>query len=149
VVPSRSRYVYDDAGRRGGLVGGASFVIAGDQNSDPFDGDSTPGAAQQLLDNPRVDDRFVPASEGGPDAAARNGGANLTHLGDPAFDTADFADTAPGNLRVDYVLASKGLRVVDGAVFWPVSTDPLFPLVGDFPSSDHRMVWIDVVVPRR
>src|SRR5829696_9992328 len=33
-----SRYIYDDAGRRGGLGGGRSFVIAGDQNSDPLDG---------------------------------------------------------------------------------------------------------------
>jgi hypothetical protein len=39
VVPSRSRYLYDDQGGRGGLRRGASFVIMGDQNSDPFDGD--------------------------------------------------------------------------------------------------------------
>jgi hypothetical protein len=31
-------------------------------------------------------------------------------------------------------------------VFWPLSTDPLFRLVGTFPfpTSDHRPVWIDV-----
>src|SRR5919106_679782 len=57
VRPGRaSRYIYDDEGRRGGLDPGASFVIAGDQNSDPLDGDSIPGAVQQLLDNPRVND---------------------------------------------------------------------------------------------
>jgi hypothetical protein len=51
VTPGRtSAYVYDDAGRRGGLEPGALFVIAGDQNSDPLDGDSVPGAAQQLID---------------------------------------------------------------------------------------------------
>jgi hypothetical protein len=150
--PHRSRYIYDDAGRRGGLAPGARFVIAGDLNSDPFDGDSVPGAAQQLLDHPRISDRFVPASPGGPAAADRQGGANLDHLGDPRFDTADFADTAPGNLRVDYLLPSRGLRVRDGGVFWPTPTDPLFRLVGDFdptlpggfPTSDHRAVWIDV-----
>ncbi|MET1019719.1 MAG: endonuclease/exonuclease/phosphatase family protein, partial [Microterricola sp.] len=77
------------------------------------------------------------------------GGANLTHLSDPRFDTADFADTAPGNLRADYVLPSKNLRIDDAAVFWPLSTDPLFRLVGTFPfpSSDHRLVWVDVSVP--
>ncbi|GLZ05574.1 hypothetical protein Acsp03_30400 [Actinomadura sp. NBRC 104412] len=62
------------------------------------------------------------------------------------FDTADFADGAPGNLRADYVLPSKGLRPVRGAVFWPLSSDPLSRLTGTFPfpGSDHRLVWIDV-----
>jgi hypothetical protein len=33
-------------------------------------------------------------------------------------------------------------------VFWPTSNDPLFHLVGTFPfpTSDHRLVWIDVRV---
>jgi hypothetical protein len=42
--PSRGRYIYDDKGERGGLRPGERFVIAGDQNSDPLDGDSIPGA---------------------------------------------------------------------------------------------------------
>jgi hypothetical protein len=144
-----SAYIYDDAGRRGGLTPGARFVIAGDQNSDPLDGDSVPGAAQLLLDHPRVNTSVTPASDGAVDAAERQGGANLSHRGDPAFDTADFADSAPGNLRADYVLPSRPLRFVDAAVFWPTADDPLFRLVGDFPfpSSDHRLVWIDVAVP--
>jgi 3-phytase len=144
-----SAYIYDDAGKRGGLTPGATFVIAGDQNADPIDGDSVSGAAQLLLEHPRVNTSVVPASGGGVDAAERQGGANLTHRGDPALDTADFADSAPGNLRVDYVLPSRPLRFVDAAVFWPTADDPLFRLVGDFPfpSSDHRLVWIDVAVP--
>jgi hypothetical protein len=150
VTPGQaSAYIYDDAARRGGLAPGARFVIAGDQNADPLDGDSVPGAAQLLLDHPRVNTSVTPASEGAVDASERQGGANLTHRGDPAFDTADFADSAPGNLRVDYVLPSRPLRILDGAVFWPTAEDPLFRLVGDFPfpSSDHRLVWIDVAVP--
>jgi Endonuclease/Exonuclease/phosphatase family len=144
-----SDYIYDDAGGRGGLTPGARFVIAGDQNSDPLDGDSVPGAAQLLLEHPRVNTSVTPASDGAVDAAERQGGANLTHRGDPALDTADFADSAPGNLRADYVLPSRPLRFVDAAVFWPTADDPLFRLVGDFPfpSSDHRLVWIDVAVP--
>jgi 3-phytase len=144
-----SAYIYDDAGKRGGLTPGARFVIAGDQNADPLDGDSVPGAAQLLLEHPRVNTSVTPASDGAVDAAERQGGANLTQRGDPAFDTADFADSAPGNLRVDYVLPSRPLRIVDAAVFWPTADDPLFRLVGDFPfpSSDHRLVWIDVAAP--
>jgi Endonuclease/Exonuclease/phosphatase family len=149
VLPSRSRYIYDDAGRRGGLEPGARFVIMGDQNSDPVDGDSIPGSAQLLLDNPRVNTSLTPSSPGAPEQSARQGGANLAHRGNPAFDTADFADVpGPGNLRADYVLPSKNLRMRGAGVFWPLSTDPLFRLVGTFPfpSSDHRLVWADVRV---
>jgi hypothetical protein len=150
VTPGKaSAYIYDDAGQRGGLAPGARFVIAGDQNADPLDGDSVPGAAQQLLEHPRVNTSATPSSDGAVDAAERQGGANLSHRGDPALDTADFADSAPGNLRVDYLLPSRPLRIVDAAVFWPTADDPLFRLVGDFPfpSSDHRLVWIDAAVP--
>ena len=144
-----SRYIYDDEGQSGGLKPGASFVIAGDQNSDPLDGDSIPGAIQQLIEHPRVNIKVTPDSEGAVEQSALQGGANLTHLSDPRFDTADFADTAPGNLRADYVLPSENLRIDDSAVFWPLSSDPLFRLVGTFPfpSSDHRLVWVDVSVP--
>jgi hypothetical protein len=145
----RSRYIYDDAGRRGGLSPGESFVIAGDLNSDPLDGDSIPGAAQQLLEHPRVNTSVTPASDGAVEQSALQGGANEDHLGDPRFDTADFADTDPGNLRADYVLPGKSLRINDAGVFWPTTDDPLFQLVGTFPfpSSDHRLVWVDVYVP--
>ena len=149
VIPSRSSYIYDDAGNYGGITPGDPFVIAGDQNSDPLDGDSIPGSIQQLLEHPLINTKVTPDSEGGPEQAVLQDAANDFHLGDPAFDTADFSDFAPGNLRADYVLPRKQLRIVDAGVFWPLSTDPLFPLVGTypFPSSDHRLVWVDVRVP--
>ena len=148
VIPARSGYVYDDGGVSGGLSAGSLFVIAGDMNADPFDGDSVAGAAQQLLENPRVNTSSTPSSAGGPEQALLQGGVNLEHRGDPAFDTADFAEP-PGNLRVDYVLPSKALRILDSGVFWPTTDDPLFSLVGTFPfpSSDHRLVWVDVAMP--
>ena len=150
VSPSRSHYIYDDNGRRGGIDRGEQFVIAGDQNSDPRDGDSIPGAIQQLLNHPLIVDRFTPSSTGGVWASETQGGANETHLTNPAFDTADFSDTAPGNLRVDYVLPSKRLGISGSGVFWPAEGEPHFELTGvfPFPSSDHRLVWVDVVVPR-
>jgi hypothetical protein len=155
--PFRGRYIYDDKGRRGGLLPGQRFVIAGDQNSDPLDGDSIPGATQQLLDHPLVNACCAPTSEGGPEAALLQGGANATHRSDPRFDTADFSDNAPGNLRADYVLPSWNMEIERGAVFWPVQADPLsrlsgvfdfatWGLVGGFPTSDHRLVWVDVRV---
>jgi hypothetical protein len=155
ITPGAGGYIYDDRGRRGGLDKGARFVIAGDQNSDPLDGDSIPGAIQQLLDNPRVNTSVTPSSPGGPEQAALQGRANATHRSDPAHDTADFNDAAPGNLRADYVLPDRSQRIKDSFVFWPRSDDPLFPLVGTFslsrlpdgngfPSSDHRLVAVDV-----
>jgi hypothetical protein len=158
ITPGRAGYIYDDAGRRGGLNLGELFVIAGDYNSDPVDGDSIPGSAQLLLEHTLVNTRLEPWSEGAVEAARLQGGANVNHKGDPAFDTADFADSAPGNLRADYVLPQRNLPLADARVFWPVQADPLFRLtgvfnsavwgpVGGFPTSDHRLVWIDVTVP--
>jgi Endonuclease/Exonuclease/phosphatase family len=146
ITPYRSDYIYDDQGRRGGLERKAEFVIAGDQNSDPLDGDSIPGSIQLLLDHPLVNTDETPESAGAVEQSALQGGANLTHRSDPRFDTADFADTAPGNLRADYVLPRKTLRIVDSGVFWPLASDPLFRLVGvfPFPTSDHKLVWVDL-----
>ena len=142
-------YIYDDAGNTGGLQPGSLFVIAGDQNSDPLDGDSIPGSIQQLIEHPLINTKVTPSSAGATEAALLQGRANTTHEGDPQFDTADFSDSAPGNLRADYVLPGKSLRIEDAGVFWPVQSDPLFRLTGvfPFPSSDHRAVWIDVFVP--
>ena len=49
-----AKYIYDDNGQQGGLGKGERFVIAGDQNSDPFDGDSIEGSAQLLLEHKLV-----------------------------------------------------------------------------------------------
>ncbi|MCD7437190.1 endonuclease/exonuclease/phosphatase family protein [Streptomyces lincolnensis] len=146
----RSAYLYDDQGVRGGLRPGARFVIAGDLNADPFDGDSYDHAVRQLLDHPAVRlPRTAPSSAGGVEAARVQGGANAAHRGNPAYDTADFGDGAPGNLRVDHVIPSRGLIPRANGVFWPTSDDPLYRLVGNgttVPTSDHRLVWQDVQV---
>jgi hypothetical protein len=143
-------WIVDDTGVTGGLAVDATFVIAGDLNADPLDGDSVDGAIQQLLDLDRVQDP-EPASEGGPNAAALQAAANATQQGDPALDTADFADDpAPGNLRTDYVLPADGVDIIDAGVFWPASGHPLANLVEGDPSisSDHRLVWVDVTLAR-
>lgn len=154
VGPGRrqARYIYDDEGEYGGIERGEPFVIAGDQNADPLDGDSVDHAIDQLLDHPRIVDP-EPASAGGVWAASQ-GGANDAHRGADALDTADFADTAPGNLRVDYVLPSRGTKVLGSGIFWPAKGEELFRLTGEYdravygptglPTSDHRQVWVDV-----
>jgi len=140
-------YIHDDSGRKGGLASGAHFVIAGDLNADPADGESVPGAILQLLDHPLVNAAVTPASDGAAAAASAQGGANSVHHGNARFDTADFNDDpVPGNLRVDYVLPSTGLDVVAAGVFWPPE-DTLEAAWLD--ASDHRPVWIDVTLPAR
>jgi len=145
-----SSYIYDDAGVYGGLPATERFVIAGDQNSDPLDGDSVPGSAQQLLDHPRINDAKAPTSAGGVWAAEVQDAVNLDHESHPRFDTADFDDRVccgPGNLRADYVLPSTGLKVLRSGIFWPTVDQRFYYLTGNFPfvpTSDHRQVWVDV-----
>jgi hypothetical protein len=141
---AEQKYFRDDEGKRGGFRGG-SFIVMGDLNSDPVDGASIKDSIRSLLENPRVNAGPTPSSSGGT-AAAAQGGMNATHSGDPRFDTADFNDRGVGNLRVDYLLPSKDVTVCAAGIFWPGEKDPLARLVwGEpAPSSDHRLVWIDV-----
>src|SRR5699024_6610244 len=114
-----SEWIVDDDGRSGGLGARESFVILGDLNADPADGDSWPGAIDQLLSHPRIQDP-APTSSGAREAAELQGGANTDHTGDATHDTADFTDDpGPGNLRVDYVLPATSLQVIASSVFWP------------------------------
>ena len=141
-------YLRDDAGRIGKFKA-KEFLIMGDQNSDPVDGGSVDNAIGALLANARVDASFVPRSTGAVEAGTAQGGANTAQRGDPRSDTADFNDRVAGNLRVDYLLPSKELRVCGGGVFWPSKADPSAALVwgeSPAPSSDHRLVWLDVTV---
>lgn len=146
--PTAADYIYDDRGKRGGLPAGEAFVVMGDLNGDPVDGQGKAGI-RRLLDSPLVNLDPVPASAGGAQQAQLQGGANDTHRGDPRYDTLDAADTdGPGNLRVDYVIPARTMKTLASGVFWPKNKDRLFALVGThpFPSSDHRLVWIDLEV---
>lgn len=139
--PDGVNYIRDDKGRDGLIGANQNFLIAGDLNADPVDGDSRPGAIGQLLDAPWINASCVPASSGAAEASRSQGGINEQHSGDPAHDTADFNDRYTGNLRIDYLLPSTGLTVIRCGVYWPVEglldEDP-----GDV--SDHRMVWMDI-----
>lgn len=133
-------WLCDDRGRCGGLPADAPFVIAGDYNADPSDGDGVPGAIAQLIDHPRVDGSVVPRSEGARERAAELG---LPRRGDTAAHTGDFGERT-GTLRLDYVLPSRNLRVHDAGVYWPPADSPDADLAA---ASDHRAVWIDVTLP--
>ena len=144
-VGGKAEYLYDDDGKRGGLADGSHFVIAGDLNADPIDGDSHSGAAAQLLSHPAINAAVPPKSSGGTAFAALQGHKNSEQKGDPATDTSDFGDKTVGNLRVDYCLPSKTLEVKSQSVFWPAPDDPEAEWVK---ATDHRMVYIDVAIPK-
>ncbi|WP_318527625.1 endonuclease/exonuclease/phosphatase family protein [Actibacterium sp. XHP0104] len=115
------------------------FVIVGDANIDPADGDGLSDAIQQLLADPRITDPR-------PQGVGSVGAANADHHGDPALDTADFDDPAPGNLRVDYVLPAARLPVAAAGVVWPAPDDPLSDTARM--ASRHHLVWVDLVLDR-
>lgn len=116
------------------------FVILGDANVDPSDGDGLHDAITTLLAHPAVQDPR-PRSKGA-QAAADPG-----HGGDPALDTVDWPELdGPGNLRVDYVLPSARLGVLDAGVFWPTPDTPGAGHLGrdTADASRHRLVWVDI-----
>lgn len=133
----------------GGIANGKTpvpherFVLLGDANLDPVDGDGLPEAMEALLNHPRLQDP-KPRSPVGKALAEADGGANRFHGGDPTLDTANWDDApgGPGNLRVDYVLPSRDWEVAGSGVLWG-SVD------GD---ADHRprhgLVWADLVTDR-
>jgi hypothetical protein len=111
------------------------FVIAGNANLDPADGDGLREAMTAFLVDPRLTDP-LPRSPGGQAAA------DPDQTGDPALDTADWPDNAPGNLRVDYVLPAAAWTVTGSGVFWPAPDDPDAALADA--AGPHRLVWVDL-----
>jgi endonuclease/exonuclease/phosphatase family metal-dependent hydrolase len=109
------------------------FVIAGDANLDPHDSDGRRAAITSLLNDPRLQDPR-PASPGAETAPAQG------HSGPDALDTVDWEGI--GRLRVDYVLPSRDLRVIDAGVYWPAPGTPGHDTA--LAASRHRLVWVDV-----
>lgn len=141
IDPGKGDYLVDDAGKTGGFSADSLFVVVGDLNADPVDGESVPGTMDQLLKHPRVNASFTPGSKGGPMAVTDHIDQHQGHRGDPAYVTADFTAEEHGCLRIDYALPSRGLKVLDGGVFWPAPSEPGREAIG---ATDHRAVWIDV-----
>ncbi|WP_317627507.1 endonuclease/exonuclease/phosphatase family protein [Rhodalgimonas zhirmunskyi] len=114
------------------------FVILGDFNLDPVDGEGLKQAVRGMLEDRRLRDP-TPRSAGA--VAAQDAG----HRGDPALDTVDWpavTDGGPGNLRVSYILPSKALEVGKAGVFWPAPGASGHELA--MRASRHRLVWADV-----
>jgi endonuclease/exonuclease/phosphatase family metal-dependent hydrolase len=149
--------VVDDKGLEGGLIMRKEgplvgvtipFVVLGDLNADPKDGDSFRSPiAKMLFKSRHVNSAVVPES-------------------DVKVEGLDPWDTAMFKLRVDYALPSKSVKVLNSGVWRhaPVTGKPASPvnatpgspaaptpaaLSTDKPAfpSDHFPVWIEIEVP--
>jgi hypothetical protein len=135
-------WLCDDQGRCGGLAADARFVIAGDLNNDPADGDGHHEAIIELLEHPRVMRMATPRSEGGEEVALAYAAKGLQRRGAPAHVTGDFG-RRNGALRLDYVLPSTGFALTGSGVFWPKKDHPDAAIAD---GSDHHLVWVDLAL---
>lgn len=126
-----SAFIYDDKGVSGGLKHEA-FVILGDLNASAEEGDAHKEAIGALTSHPRVNNSFMPLSEGGKQHSLNNA-HGASH-------------TAFWSMRADYVLpAKKAGEVLASGVFWPKREDALQRLIKNRQaSSDHRLVWVEI-----
>jgi hypothetical protein len=112
------------------------FVVLGDANLDPVDGDGRADAILSLLAHPRLQD-IAPRGQ--------NRRSDRDDAGDASLDTADFSQSTAaevGRLRVDYLLPSADLQVTGAGVLWPDDDRALAR------ASRHRPVWADVRLDR-
>ena len=95
------------------------FVIAGNANLDPVDGDGFSNAMADFLTRPDLQDPL------------------------PGQDTADWSENGPGSLRVSYVLPSADWQVIDAGVYWPDTGGGLLGEDGRA-AGPHHLVWVDI-----
>jgi hypothetical protein len=112
----------------------APFVLLGDGNLDPADGDGRREGIGALLAHSAVQD---------PGPRGSHGRSEPAHVGSPDLDTAIYDDL--GGLRLDYVLPSSGLQVEAAGVLWPATGDALWPDLAA--ASHHFPVWVDITLP--
>ena len=116
---NNEKYMVDDQGIEGGLASNAHFVILGDLNSDPDEGEESLFPLPKfLLNHSRINGEFTPR-------------------GDKQADLDD-DDTAEWGMRADYVLPSRGLEISAGGIFRQQPGTRI---------SDHFPVWVDLKIP--
>ena len=110
------------------------FILLGQPNLDPVDGEGRQAAIRALLTNPALQD---------PAPRSLNTRSDVGQNGVAALDTALYADI--GGLRVEQVLPSADLKITGAGVLWPPDTDAFAPSLAA--ASRHHPVWVDLVPP--
>lgn len=134
ISADNGNYIYDDNKKLAGLGDNKRFVIVGDLNASPTEGDAINQAITSLVNNKLIININTPKSEGG-------------QLHSPDIEHAAY-HTAAWRMRADYVLPSKaGFISNQSGVYWPIESHELHRLVKDRKaSSDHRLVWHDLTI---
>ena len=133
--------IYDDDNVHGGYAKDEPFVIVGDLNASPksesvYD-DKT--AIDQLLKHPEIADTGIWLTSDGGWQGRKVGAPDHWERNTARFGT-DF------RTRIDYILPKKDLIIKDGSVYWPVaSSDSTGNRLAET-ASDHRLVWLDIVL---
>ncbi|WP_394129895.1 endonuclease/exonuclease/phosphatase family protein [Shewanella maritima] len=154
-ISGNGGYIYDDNGGKGGIVNNASFVIMGDLNADPVSGDGFLDTIKDLMNSQHVnyDATFgihAPKSIGGPECLS-NGECRESNWSTPYPDMI----TSVSGLRLDHVIPSVDLKVIDSGVYWPASFEDGRLFINDERvgggtskdlSSDHRLLWVEVAL---
>lgn len=123
-------YFYDDQGRTGG-IDQDDFVLLGDLNASPTEGDSCRQAIVNLLNHPKVAHLPFPESEGGIEHSSQIE-KNISKC-----------HTAVWRMQADYVRVSQTLLPLNQAVFWPKKASQEATLLKN--TSDHRLVYLDLL----
>ncbi|WP_281545211.1 endonuclease/exonuclease/phosphatase family protein [Grimontia sp. SpTr1] len=139
-IVNNASFLVDDNGVKGGIDEREPFVIMGDLNADPVNGDGDKAQIRTLLSDSILQD-VQPQSEGAAKAlfnSRSRGKSRATH---------------DRGLRLDYVLPSHHLTPMASGVFWPKVDDALASFIYNEKgkavsgcSSDHRLVYVDVIL---
>ncbi|MBC7738084.1 MAG: endonuclease/exonuclease/phosphatase family protein, partial [Candidatus Saccharibacteria bacterium] len=113
----------------------APFVVIGQSNLDPVDGDGRHDAMAALMALPALQDA-------GP--RGESGHVDPRHRGDPAMDTA-FYGKGVGGLRVDVILPAAGIQVTAAGVLSLPQQDPYAATLAA--ASRHWPVWAVLNLP--
>lgn len=102
-----------------------AFAVIGTLNvdPDPSRGEGRRGALLELLAHPGLQD-IAPRAPDGTTA------------------TTNWEEPVPGRLRVDYILPSAGLRVLDSGIVGTAEDEWATR------ASDHRLLWVDIALPQ-
>lgn len=134
--------IYDDQNQYGGYQGEHPFLIAGDLNASRHSDsryDNMP-AIYQLFNHPRITDsgKWL-VSKGGWEGRVK---------GPPDYwerNTAKFGNDY--RMQIDYLLPSKEITIKRGGVFWPSERkNPEGNRLAET-ASDHRLIWLDIMLP--
>ena len=110
------------------------FVLLGQSNLDPVDGEGLPDAMQALLRLPQLQD---------PEPRGQITTPEPQQSGDSALDTALYPKI--GGLRVEVVLPSRDLTVAAAVVMRPLPDDPFTTVLAQ--ASRHWPFWVDLTLP--